>query len=773
MSGNGKVLNRMFRVEGAGRRKEGYATMRLLVTLFLILFLAALPVGSFASVALTGTVQNLAGDPLPGVSVRIAGTHIGAATDLAGDFVITGLNPGTYTLAVSHVGYVPIEQEVLITDSVSDPVLIELKSSTVELDEVVYTATRTMHSLADVPVTTELVSSMEIRESASFDAAEALASEIGLDVREDFAGQGVMLQGIDPERVLILVDGNRVIGRVNGSIDLSQISTQNIKQIEIVKGAVSTLYGSEAIGGVINVITDRASQPFKMNVELAGGGYLPSGNSHDRELGPLASQMVSPAIDMQIQRGRVGVTLGGRYQSQGLMDIRPETDHTEGSEAADRLSGNARIDVKMTEHTNFFSTFAVMDENKDWVEESAKEDPLRPGQFISFNDMEENKRTDFSVGVECNPHWADHYMIKAYRTANSHEWEKYTKSGLLRDYSRSEEDFTQLEAQFTRTFADVHRVTTGADFYWWNIETNSRFGEIASSSVAELTAWDVYLQDEWYVTPDVTLVPGVRHEVHEIYGINVAPQLSARWKVADSITLRSSVGRGYRAPSSKELYYDFNHISAGYVVYGNEQLDPEKSTNVNFSIEHVYKDRSSSRITFFYNKLNDLIDFQQVGEDELYYAGIYQYNNVVSARTAGVELERTMQLLRDVRFTMAYSYLWAHNDEIDNRLLRRPEHSGRWVLSWSPGDLTCRMWGRYTGEMLYEYKFDQSAQTSDDWTKPYTLWNLAVTYRLPSDVSIYVKTENLFDYTNPTYGPFRGRVVTMGARYSFGQNWLQ
>lgn len=747
-------------------------TMRRLVIVFLILVFASLPQVSEAATMVSGViVDQRDGEPLTGVNVRVSGTHLGDATDLDGQFVISALTPGDYTLEFTHVGYKSSKKQVYLTaDGLSD-LRIEMVKSTVELDEVVYTATRTLHTLADVPVTTELVSQAEIRQSASFDAAEALASEIGLDVREDFAGQGVMLQGIDPERVLILVDGNRVIGRVNGSIDLSQISTQNIKQIEVVKGAVSTLYGSEAIGGVINVITDRAEQPFKMNVEFSGGGYIPSGTGWKRDFGVLAAGMLSPAVDLEWRLGRVGVTLGSRYQSQGLMDSTPSTDHTEGTPSSDRVSGNLRVDYDWLKTVKAHVRVSGMNEELGWIEESQSID-WRTGQLISFDDKEINKQMDIAAGIDCTPSWAESYKIKAYHTVNHHSWEKYTHSGLLRDYSRSDEQFSQLESQFTFNALKVHRLTVGADAYQWDIQSNSLLGSLVSNLDASLNAWDIYVQDEWLVTKNFTLVPGVRHEVHEIYGINVAPQLSARLALTDHTTLRGSVGRGYRAPSSKELYYDFNHSSAGYVVYGNDKLNPEKSTNVNISLEHVYEDRSSSRITLFYNDLHDLIDFQLIEITEEYDAGIYRYGNIVSAWTRGVELERSMQLAPDLRLTLAYAFLESFNRDVGNQLLRRPKHSGRWVVSWSPGVWNVRVWGRYTSEMLYEYKFDQSAQSSDERTLPYTFWNLAISRKVGNSLSLFLKADNLFDYTNATYGPYRGRVITAGARYALSGDLL-
>ncbi len=743
--------------------------LRTLIPLILLLSLAAVsPVLTHPATAasLQGIVIDAGTrEPLAGAHVRVIGTQLGDATDADGRFSIEHIPSGAVKVEVSHLGYATITEKLAIPAQGLSDVELYLIPEAVELDQVVYTATRTMQLLKNVPITTELVTAAEIEKAVAFNVSDALDNEIGVDVREDFAGQGVMLQGMDPERVLILVDGNRVIGRVNGSIDLSQLSTQNVKQIEVVKGAVSTLYGSEAIGGVINVITDDNPKPLTLSAQVAGGGYLPAPRNDELDRLRLAADLASYGLDATMSRGKANFAAGLRYDTNGIMDSDPTTNHTEGIEGADKVYGHARLSYDITKPATLTLGVRTQQEKKHWIEDAG----LQSVQ-VSYDDEEYNRRVDLSGEWTCRPGWAEMYSAKVYRSQNTHDWSKYTQGDVRhrKDYSESDEDYTEVGAQLTRRIGLAHRVTMGADHYWWNIEAHNRMGaSLSSDFAAKLTAWDAFLQDEWLLLSNLTLVPGVRYEQHKVYGVHISPKLSAMWSPVESINLRASVGRGYRAPSSKELYYTFNHASAGYIVQGNPDLVPETSTSYTISAEHTYENRSTSRISFFYNDLENLIDFDSLGVTEEYYTGIYQYENIVSAWTRGMELERTFRVAKRWRLGIAYSFLETLNRETELPLLRRPKHSGRFLVNWSPDPWNLRLWGRYTGEMYFQDIFGTDDQISSETTEPYTLWNLTVSRDFSAGLRAAFKVENILDQTHTRYGPYRGRTVSMVLSYKY------
>src|SRR5690554_1684346 len=178
-------------------------------------------------------------------------------TDADGVFRLEGLAPGTHRLRVTHMGYAEREVEVEVTRAGEVVVNVALTPRALPLDALVVTAGRRLQALADVAVPTEVVSADEIRRSGASDVAAVLVERTGIQLQGGHpAGSGLMLQGLGSERVLVLVDGQPFIGRLSGQIDLSRLPAAVIERIEVVKGPQSTLYGSEAMGGVVNVITE-------------------------------------------------------------------------------------------------------------------------------------------------------------------------------------------------------------------------------------------------------------------------------------------------------------------------------------------------------------------------------------------------------------------------------------------------------------------------------------------------------------------------------------
>jgi len=394
---------------------------------------------------------------LEGAHVQIKGTHKVTTTSSDGSYFFNELNKNEVSIFVSHIAYRHEVLNIKLNSDQNTSYDVFLSKGAHELDEVVYTATRSLQLLKDVPVSTELLSQKEIEQTASFNAAEALQSQIGVDIRDDFSGKGIAIQGVDPERVLILVDGNRVIGRINGSIDLGQISTQGIKQIEIVKGAISTLYGSEAIGGVVNIITDNSETPLEISAQIASGGYLPNSGSKAPKF---EAGIIAPSLDASYSGKKFGLRGGINYSKNGIMDLDSSTDHTEGTEAADKINSYTRFHYNLNEKMKLIASGHLNHEEKKWVEDAG----LQSVQ-VSYDDEEINKSNDQSLEYQYIPGWGEQYSVKLYRSYNDHEWTKYTQNPRHRkDLSQSIEDYTEFSSQFTRNVGSYHKVTTGFDY---------------------------------------------------------------------------------------------------------------------------------------------------------------------------------------------------------------------------------------------------------------------------------------------------------------------
>jgi len=243
--------------------------------------------------------------------------------------------------------------------------------------------------------------------------------------------------------------------------------------------------------------------------------------------------------------------------------------------------------------------------------------------------------------------------------------------------------------------------------------------------------------------------------------------MSAMWEAHDDLRFRGSLGMGYRAPSAKELYYVFNHASAGYIVYGNPNLNPETSENYNLSVEYTYRDRSTARVNFFYNNLHDLILYQLIGTTPEYLTGVYRYGNIWSAWTGGVEIERGFKIGDHFQLKLSYSYMESRNRQTGEQLVGQPKHSARWNADYTYGATAVKVWGEYTGSSPYTSIWETDELSSAEMTYPYQLWNASVSRTFDKRFTAYLKGENLFDYTQIRYGPRSGRIITLGVRWTY------
>ncbi len=536
------------------------------------------------------------------------------------------------------------------------------------------------------------------------------------------------------------------------------------------------MYGSEAIGGVINIITEEPVHPLKIDFEMNGGGWAPNIHIADSTRGgksrvrTFPSQHISPSINFTSRKGEYGLRGGMRIKKMGVMDTNPLTPHTNGSPGTVRANQNLRYNMPLPGPTTLILSASHLDEKNKWSEDSGLPAVPTPQglQRIVFDDLEINEKTDLSAEIRCEPKWAENYFVKAYSSRNDHSFQKLTQSnGTIKDFTFGREDYQELSGQLTRkVLNDRHRLITGADYYKWSINTESKLDDSVDVYSGTVNAWDLFLQDEWFVTDKLMLVPGLRYENHQAYGTNLTQRVSMMYTLPADLKLRASWGQGYRAPTSKELFMVFNHSSVGYIVYGNKDLQPEESDSYTVSLEHTYESRHSSRITFFRNDLENMIDFDSTSASDEFHLGIYMYKNILSARTEGIEIERGMRIGKYIDTKIAYSFMKTVNHLTGERLLRRPTNTARMNITWHDELWTMKLWGKFIDKMLYQGEATTDEQVGTEWTVPYAVWNLAVTRRVDETLSVYIKGQNLFDTFNTRYGPYQGRVITFGMRLS-------
>ncbi|MEW6411175.1 MAG: TonB-dependent receptor [Candidatus Zixiibacteriota bacterium] len=701
-----------------------------------------------------------------GVNIRIVESGRVVESDKRGTFKFDKLPDGWYHLVATHISY-DMSDTILVNVSGKSSIDIRMKPSPWVLNDVVITGTRSPHLLKDVPVQTEVVTKRDFERTGATTVDEALTSSIGITINEDLSGQGATIRGIEGDRVLILVDGERAVGRVRGSIDLSQYSLNNVEKIEIVKGTGSTLYGSDAMGGVINIITKKPST----NIRSANAYF---------DYGTHAS--FNPAVDLEYGNERTGLTLGGKLFSTDGFDLDPSTPHTNGQEKIDRWNLSGKLRHKLSDKWDLTGSTRFMHEKRDWVESEVI--PINQFDSITFtyDDEEINKRYEASttLGYLSGDKYSMNFRL--FGTYYDHDWNKYSDEYWI-DTSKTEDLF--LEASYNANYAigQDHVATYGLEYNYQDLKSD----ELVDGSEADQSAAG-YLQYEYSPHSAWNIVSGVRYENHSSFGGHVNPSLNVMFKPGQQVKFRGFVGRGFRAPSIKQQYFVFDHTAAGYIVYGGsavtstdldlgglevEPLTQENSINSSISAEFSYGTIGLHRITYFYNHLEDLIDFTLIGFPDPYWRGVYVYQNIETAITQGIEWESRIRLSKSFDLSFSYNYLYTRNLETHEKLINRPDHTFKFYFTgmidrWNAG---ASFWGDYQSRKLWVPRSNTGGNEGDAEYAPHrTRLNLNLFKRFDNGLETFLTFQNLLDETNIDYGYWPGFEVFAGIKFNLSDN---
>lgn len=748
----------------------------LLITLSTTLTLLA--VSALATSRLTGRVLDAeTGGPVHAATIRLLETGQSVASDRRGVFELRNVADGRYRIVITHIAYDHSDTiHVTAVDGAIEPLLIRLNPKPWVLNEVVVTGTRSPYLLKDVPVQTEVITRRDFARTGATTVDQALSSAIGVQISEDLSGQGAQIRGIDGERVLVLIDGQRAVGRVRGSIDLSQFSLANVKKIEVVKGTGSTLYGSDAMGGVINIITENPAYNT-----LQGRFYADFGTHTSYQ----------PSAEFEYGGDKTALTLGGRLYSTDGFDLDKSTRHTNGLEATDRINIDSRFRANLGRRWTFTGTGGIMWEQKDWVEEEARAlnahgDTL----FKAFDDDETNIRYSGSVGLEYLAGDILSLNLYAYGTYYDHAWDKFDSAGYWIDTSETEDMFGELSLNGVYRIGARHTATFGASGAYQDLTSTELIDEAkADRSIA------AYLQYELSPSRSLHILPGIRYEHHNSFGSHLNPSFNIMYEPLPHVRLRGLVGYGFRAPSIKEQYFVFDHSAAGYVVYGGlvpfgdqgttNEIKEEISINSSISAEFSYGTIGLHRLTYYYNHLEDLIDFQLMDFADGYWRGRYVYGNINAAVTQGIEWESRVRISKAIDFSFSYTYL--HNVILDtdsimvgpggdttrtetgNKLVNRPDHTLKVYLTaiHERSGFGVTVWGDHHSRKLFVPRSNTGGNEGafDNYAPSRTTLNLNVFKRFGRGIEVFARAENLLDDTNVKYGYWPGLSLFAGVKY--------
>lgn len=657
----------------------------MLATIVLLVFGAS---GFLQAQAPTGRISGTVTDEdskesLAGVNVLVKGTVLGTATDRDGAFTISRLRPGTYQIEFSIVGYERRTVRAEVSAGGVTELDVALKSVPIQFDQIVVTATRREMSIEDVPVSVSTVSAEELAFRKIITLDEALRYVPGVNMMLDqvnIRGSSGYSRGVG-SRVLLLFDGVPYLTGDTGEIIWEVIPVHQIDKIEVVKGAGSALYGSSALGGVINVITKDIPSEAMVRFKLYGAIYDKPGYDSWRWYDGMRGK-AGAIVDVSNKTGPFGYMVS---VARSIDDSYRSTD------AFHRWSLFTKLQYDFSSTQRITLTGNVMNrqhENYFWWESLEKPLLVSPAQV---NGRVRSNRGNVSLDYREFVSERFFYSVKGIYYGNA--WKDDSAGVLIND---SKSHLGHAEVQFTYQMAEDNFLTWGLTGALDQVRSNL-FNDQTGSRFA------LYVQDEFGLASLATLTAGVRYDRGKVSGIDpagrISPTIGASVAFAPEWTARASFGTGFRYPSIAELHIASPANVTGIAVVPNLALKPERSITAEIGVTGLAGSVGQLDAALFQTELKDLIEPTVFVEGEPY----IQFRNVTRARIQGVETSLRSSLPDlGVGLTFGYTYVWAREiDSVGNEhpLKFRPRHLVTTGLTWSAGNVRAGLDYRYNSRI--------------------------------------------------------------------------
>lgn len=668
------------------------------------------------------------GAALAGANIMITGTSIGAAADSDGRFRIDNVSAGSYKVKASFMGFYDASQKIAVGKNETVSVNFKLAESVFKMDAVVVTATRTEKALKDAPALTEIITRRQLETTGRLTVKEALDEMPALDFAPDSHGDNITMNGLGPKYVLFLIDGERIAGEVKGNVDFSRLNTSDIERIEILKGASSCLYGSNAIAGVVNIITRKVDKPLTVELHSRISKY--------NELGMGGSA--------GFRCGRLSSKTNVMHKRSDGYDLTPEN-VTRTVEEYNDLSIKQQFSLNPTEKVTINVGGGYFFHRK--LEARRKIRNIYPKYYdVNYNigvDYRVNRRLRLESGWHSDTYDTKDVMM-LFDGAERLTYQNRNNTGrLMAHYTANDKNTISMGAEFmaekvfsTRIFDETHRAQD----------------------------WVLFMQDDIIWSTAWKFVPGFRLNNHSEYGAHFTPSISVMYQ-ALPLNLRTTYARGFKAPTLKELYYNWDHGGGGPYVYGNPDLKPETSDYVSFSAEYI-STRMNGSVSLFHTELKDMIDSRpEPGDPNVNY-----YHNIAQAMTQGVEILLKVDAGMGLAFSGGYSLVDTEDETTGNPLYGRARHSGTFLAEYRNPvvGFTFNLRGKFIGKKLWSEEVDATTNEVIKYEQsPYAIWRVTATQKVFAHLTFTFGVDNIFDYRDINYLITPGRVFYGGLNINY------
>lgn len=652
-----------------------------------------------------------------------------------------------FGLVLSCTAQTQMAQNVLRTDSIQ---------------EVVVTGTGTQHLLKDAPVQTEVISGRQLQQYAGKSIEDILSGlTASFAFNENDMGSHLQMNGLGNSYVLILIDGRRLHGDNGGENDLSLIDPHNIEKIEIVKGASSALYGSDAIAGVINIITKKHREQGVMveNTSRFGSyGDIRQHNGIALNFGKFSSY-----TNFQLQHSDGWQNTSEEALSQTEYHITDSRNKTV----------NRHTNWQIAEHLTYQLTpkIELYADGSIYWKRIYRPCGKHPGVDVKTYDMQYNNAS-VSVGGKWKLNETDVITLDADWKRHAYKY-VYTDTTLTDGYVngrftnyypffpgdvdlQSDQRLTHITLKGVFRLPYQQQLSAGFDYRYDWLEAPMRVnGGKATDNTQAL-----YVQDEWALLNPLYLTAGLRLTRNEGFGTRLTPKLSAMLKVND-LRLRATWSQGYKTPTPKELHYQYVRNMNGVLLYlGNSDLKAQTSNYFGLSAEYSIGNLTMT-LSGYYNKVDNMIALVTIPASEapgdliVQYdpRRVRQYQNMEDAKTYGVDFTARYQTKH---FTAggSYSYLdtKAHQYDTEDEVMKEvtidgmAHHKANWYATWNHDFTKCYhlgigIYGRMSSKRYYQVDGDG---------KGYQIWRLSTTHQFGKNYRLEAGVDNIFNYVDKT-----------------------
>ena len=585
-----------------------------------------------------------------------------------------------------------------------------------DLETMVITASRSETALQEAPASISVIAREELQLRNADDLADALTAESGITVTSvGRTRSGISIRGMPVDHTLYLVDGRRISSSnsviAHSDFELSGLPASAIERIEVVRGPMSSLYGSDAMGGVVNIITRKPDNAFHGEISTT---VTSLGESGDGNTNKTTFYLEGPLLE-----DKLSFSLGGELFDRNSLPT--DDDKVSSIEGRESKQGLGKLIWTPDAHQTISLGYLLGDEDRSLDSVSSS------GYYTQNTDID---REQYTLGYEGNWGWGD-LKLNAYQTnlkSVSHNTDEAAPD------APKEIEERVIDGHIGLPVGESHFVTFGGQLR----EETLYEARLQNTGKATADHSSVFLQDEWQLSEPLKLVTGVGVDNHNEYGDEVSPRIYAVYQLSDNVTLKGGYGQGFRAPSLIELSADFQVLAAGgrFWVEGNSDLDPERSKTYEASIEYQSADWALTT-RLFENQLENLVQavcYTNCGERGLERRN---YQNVDESRIRGAEVVVSHDLTDSFNIGLNYTYLNTEDLGAGEPLQDRPQYTGNLTLDWSPvNDLHLRWRSEYVGKQY---------SPNDDYAPKYDLHNIDISYELSKNMTVYSGVDNLFD----------------------------